>query len=228
MQEKNINHLAIIMDGNGRWAKQRSAPRTFGHKKGVDAVRASVKGAIKNGIRFLTLYAFSYENWQRPEEEVSYLMDLFDFYIVSELETLNKENVRLRFIGELDMLKPSIVEKIKKAEETTKNNDTLTLFIAISYGSKKEILQAVNKAIKDGCTEITEEIIDKNLYTYDAPPPDMVVRTSGEQRLSNFLLWQIAYSEFLFIEKYWPEVNEDDITLINDEYKKRNRRYGKV
>jgi len=223
-----LEHLAIIMDGNGRWAEKLSASRTYGHKKGAEALKSVVAGALKYGIPYLTVYAFSYENWERPHEEVDFLMRLFSSYLDTEIDELVDKGIKLKFIGELSLLSKDLRRKMAVAEKRTSANNELTLIVAVSYSSRKEIINAFLKARNDGITEYDEQIINGYMYTASVPDPDIIVRTGGEKRMSNFLLWQCAYSELLFMDKYWPDFGEDDIVYIKNEYEKRNRRYGKV
>lgn len=227
-------HIAIIMDGNRRWAAQRGLPRAMGHKKGAEVVEKITKAAGDLGVKYLTLYAFSTENWKRSEDEVSTLMGLLRDYLKKDLEEIQKNNVRIRFIGEMDMLDRDIVESIKRIEANTAKNESMTLCIAISYGSRQEILAATKKLVtlaKRG--DISENDIDEKtfsdmLYTKDIPDPDLVIRTSGEQRISNYLLWQVAYAEFFFTEVHWPDFDEKILKEIIDNYASRERRYGKA
>lgn len=227
-------HIAIIMDGNGRWAKARGLPRTAGHKKGADAVRAVVKACGEMGVDYLTLYAFSSENWSRPQDEVSDLMALLRWYLKKELAELHKQGIRLRVIGDRSALADDIVSLIENAEQKTAANTKMTLIIAISYGAHQEIVHAVQKLAEDvkaGTLEpsdITASVIEQRLYTTDLPAPDLIIRTSGEQRLSNFMLWQAAYSEFLFVDTLWPNFGRDDLSAAISEFQRRDRRFGGV
>lgn len=227
-------HVAIIMDGNGRWATARRLPRTAGHRRGVEAVRRTVKAAIAEGISFLTLYGFSTENWKRPAREVRDLMGLLRFYLRSEIADLHKQGVRIRFIGDRGRLSDDIVKLIDNAEGHTRNNTTLTLVIALSYGSRDEILGAVRRVadrIAAGdmtANEICEEAFSRHLLTSDIPDPDLVIRTSGEQRLSNFLLWQSAYAELVFTKCLWPDFDAEALHEAVSEFCQRERRYGAV
>lgn len=226
------NHVAIIMDGNGRWAKKRFLPRAAGHRQGAEAVRKTVRGAVDLGIRYLTLYAFSSENWNRSPEEVDDLMGLLRLYIRQEITELDKSGVRLRFIGDLSRLATDINALINEAEAKTLENTTLTLTIAVSYGGQAEIVAAmkdVARRVAKGALQpeqITDEVIAGALYTRDLPDPDLVIRTSGEQRLSNFLLWQTAYSELVFTDTLWPEFNFESLKAAVLEYGARERRFG--
>ena len=211
-EDNSLTHIAIIMDGNGRWAAKRGLPRSFGHKKGAETVKEITRAAGEAGIRFLTLYAFSTENWQRSPEEVSTLMGLLRQYLKTDLQELRKNNVRIRFIGERDMLDADIVAAMEKLEAETAVNDGLTLCIALSYGSRQEIVNAAKKAaalVQKGdmsVEDIDVKLFSDMLYTKDIPDPDLLIRTSGEQRLSNYLLWQLAYTEFYFTPTFWPEI----------------------
>ena len=233
IEENSLKHIAIIMDGNGRWAKKRGLPRTFGHRKGAEVVKEICKAAEKAGIKYLTLYAFSTENWNRTEDEVNSLMELLRQYLKSDLKELQEHGVCIRFIGERQMLAADIVESMAKLEEQTASNDKMTLCIALSYGSRQEIIHAAQRIAElakrgDIKTEdIDEKLFSDMLYTRDIPDPDILIRTSGEQRLSNYLLWQMAYTEFFFIDTLWPDFNEKLLLEIIDSYKSRERRYGK-
>ena len=235
MTSKNeLQHIAIIMDGNGRWALKQGLPRSLGHKKGAEVVKTIVKAAGEQGIKYMTLYAFSTENWQRSPEEVSYLMNLLRQYLKGDLQELKENQVRIRFIGERYMLDSDIQKMMSDLEQETASFDKMTLCIALSYGSRQEILSAVKKTAeqyKNG--NISLEDIDINLfssmlYTKDIPDPDLLIRTSGEQRISNYLLWQLAYSEFAFTEVLWPDFTPELLQQIIEDYKTRERRYGKV
>lgn len=225
-------HVAIIMDGNGRWAARNGVSRSKGHRKGADAVREAIEGAIKNSVEYLTLYAFSSENWNRPQDEVSDLMGLLKMYLKKEVRTLSKEGVKLKVIGRRNKLAPEIIKLIDQAEENTCGNTRLTLVIALSYGSRDEITHAAQKIAqltvegKIKPEDITEQLIQDNLFTNDIPDPDLIIRTSGEQRLSNFLLWQSAYSEFLFSPILWPDFTQQTFTEAVREFQSRDRRYG--
>ena len=227
-------HIAIIMDGNGRWATKRSLSRLKGHEHGATAVRETVKGCLELGIPYLTLFAFSSENWKRPEEEVNHLMGLFKFFFKKELKELKKAGVRVRFIGDMAGLPLDIQELASLAVEETAGNAALVLTIALNYGSQAEITKAVQEIavkVKSGeiCPEdITEDMINRHLYTCDLPDPDLIIRTSGEQRLSNFLLWQCAYSEFLFLDVLWPDFDKSCLEKALEDFYGRNRRFGAV
>ncbi len=219
------NHIAIIMDGNGRWAKNQNKPRVFGHKAGANTLRKIVEYCNKIGVTYLTVYAFSTENWKRSQEEVDALMFLFKSYIKSERENLLKNKIRFMVSGREEGVNPSLMEAIKELEEVTSKDYEMTLNIAFNYGGRAEITDAVNKILKDGRTSITEEEFSKYLYN-DIPDPDFVIRTSGEFRISNFLLWQIAYSEIYITDKYWPDFDEIEMEKAILSYSKRERRFG--
>ncbi len=227
-------HVAIIMDGNGRWAKQRGLPRVMGHRRGVEAVRETVRAAGDCGIRYLTLFAFSSENWRRPESEVSDLMGLLKAFIRRDLAELHRENVRVRIIGDRQGLKNDIRSLLEEAEQMTADNTKLTLVIAFNYGSRDEITRATMAIARDvaegrlDATSITPELISARLDTCGMPDPDLIIRTSGEERLSNFLLWQAAYSEFLFVPEYWPDFDRQLFFSAIEQYATRNRRFGAI
>lgn len=227
-------HVAIIMDGNGRWAKARGLPRTAGHRKGVEAVRRTVEAARELGVPYLTMFGFSSENWRRPEGEVFDLMQLLRFYLRSEIAELHKNGVRLRVIGDRTKLSGDIVTMIDKAEELTRNNKELNLIIALSYGARQEIVEATRQMVRDALEgrlspdDITEESFSARLLTRDVPDPDLLVRTSGEQRISNFLLWQSAYTELVFVDTLWPDFTKRDLEDAIREFNQRDRRYGAV
>lgn len=231
---KKLEHIAIIMDGNGRWASKRGLPRSMGHKKGAEVVKEITRAAADLGVEYLTLYAFSTENWQREESEVATLMNLLREYLKSDLKEIQENNVKIVFIGERYMLDADIVEQMRKIEEDTKDNSKMTLCIAISYGSRLEILSAVKKiALLAKRGDISADDIDSKmfsdmLYTSSIPDPDLVIRTSGERRISNYLLWQIAYSEFAFTDILWPDFTKKDLAQIIQDFNSRERRYGKV
>jgi undecaprenyl diphosphate synthase len=225
-------HVAIIMDGNGRWANKRGLPRTMGHSKGVEAVKEAVRTAGDIGIKYLTLFAFSSENWNRPEAEVSDLLGLLRRFIRRDLAELHRENVRIRVIGERDKLRGDILPLLLEAEETTRNNTALTLVIAFNYGSRDELARAtarIAEKVKAGQLDpgsITAEMIDAHLDTAGIPDPDLIIRTSGEERLSNFLLWQAAYAEFVFLPDYWPDFDRNLFIQALKIYASRDRRFG--
>ena len=225
-------HVAIIMDGNGRWAKKKGKIRTFGHRAGVKGVRASVSFSLKNNIKVLTLFAFSSENWNRPQEEVGVLMELFKMVLSSEVKKLHKNNVRLRVIGDTSRFDKKLVEQIRDDELLTANNDALVLNIAANYGGRWEIInatKAIAEQVKAGALDSND--IDENLFggftcCSDLPELDLLIRTGGETRISNFLLWQVAYAELYFTDTYWPDFNEDAFKLAIDNFADRQRRYG--
>lgn len=230
----NVEHIAIIMDGNGRWAKRQGLPRSMGHKKGAEIVKEIAKAANEKGVKFLTLYAFSTENWGRPKDEVDTLMSLLRQYLKTDLSELKKNNIRIRFIGERNMLDADIVQNMHRLERETQNNTGMCLCLAISYGARQEILQAAQKLaalVKNG--DLSESDVDIQnfsamLYTHEMPDPDIVIRTSGEQRISNFLLWQAAYAEFFFTKTLWPDFSAQELDDIIEQFKSRERRYGKI
>jgi undecaprenyl diphosphate synthase len=227
-------HLAIIMDGNGRWAKQKGLLRAFGHENGTKSVRTVVETSAKLGIENLTLFAFSTENWNRPKMEVELLMSLLINSLKNELKTLQENNIRLNSIGNLDLLPKSAQKKLQEVIETTKNNSRMVLTLALSYGSREELINAVkniSNKVKNNIIsidKIDESIINQHLYTRDLPEVDLLIRTSGEHRISNFLLWQIAYSELYFTDVLWPDFKEDDLYQAIISYQKRERRFGKT
>jgi len=225
-------HVAIIMDGNGRWARARGLLRTSGHKRGADATRAVVSGAAELGIRYLTLYGFSSENWKRPRNEVDDLMGLLRMYLRSEIAELHRNGVRLRVIGDRSKLARDIVTLIEKAEEQTRGNISLDLTMALSYGARAEIVEAARRIAQDVAAgrlrpeDIDEQKFARCLDTPDIPDTDLVIRTCGEKRLSNFLLWQSAYAEFIFTDKLWPDFTKQDLEEAIREFNRRDRRYG--
>ena len=226
VEECKLQHVAIIMDGNRRWAKERNLPSAIGHKKGVDALKKTMKAFDDFGIKYLTVYAFSTENWNRKPEEVSFLMDLLGQTLKNELEEMNQNNVVISFIGDTTKLSNSLQEILSNAVETTKNNTGVNLQIAFNYGSRAEIVKAVQEIVNSGEQNITEDTISKHLYTSNIPDPDLLIRTGGEMRVSNYLLWQIAYSEFIVIPEFWPEFDKDKLKQCILEFAKRNRRWG--
>ena len=225
-------HIAIIMDGNGRWAAARGLPRTMGHRAGIEAVRRTLKAARELPVSHLTLYSFSSENWRRPATEIGELMSLLRFYLRSELATLHKEQIRIKVIGERKQLPADIVELIAHAEELTQDNKVLTLTLALNYGGRQEITAAAKglaKAVERGelrADAIDEHVLQSFLYTGGLPDPDLVIRTSGEQRISNFLLWQSAYAEFVFQDVLWPDFAAEHLAAAIEEYQRRERRFG--
>ena len=217
-------HVAIIMDGNGRWAKKRHLPRALGHKKGVETVRNIVRAAGDFGLEALSLYAFSSENWKRPEDEISDLMGLLRAFIKSDIDEFTANDVRLKIIGNYKAFAPDIVDMIEDALARTAHNSRTTLAVALNYGSQDELVRAANAAATNGA--ITAETIEANLDTANMPPLDLLIRTSGEQRLSNFMLWQAAYSEFWFTETLWPDFTKEEFGRALDEFAARERRFG--
>ena len=222
-------HVAIIMDGNGRWAKQRFLPRVAGHKRGVEAVREAVKTCAERGVRFLTLFAFSSENWRRPADEVSFLMQLFLRSLEQEVEKLHSNDIRFKVVGDLTAFDERIVELIQRGEALTKDNRRLTLTIAANYGGRWDILQAVNhcRMVNPGAA-ITEERLAQSLSMSYAPEPDLFIRTGGEERISNFLLWQLAYTELYFTEALWPDFDAAALEAAFASYRERERRFGRT
>lgn len=225
-------HVAIIMDGNGRWARARGLPRTAGHRRGAETVRTVVEAAAEMGVSFLTLFGFSSENWNRPKSEVRDLMGLLRLYLRNEIATLVKNGIRLRVIGERARLAPDIVALIEEAETRTADGGRLTLVIALNYGGRQEIVAAARRlalSAEAGRIEagrIDEDLFVQHLFTAEFPDPDLLIRTSGEQRISNFLLWQMAYTEFVFVDTLWPDFSRDEFERAIREYQGRERRYG--
>lgn len=233
VEKTNLQHIAIIMDGNRRWAKNHMLPSAVGHQKGVESLKNTMRSFDKFGIKYLTVYAFSTENWNRKKEEVDFLMNLLAKTLTDELDEMHKENVKIKFVGNIEKLGPKLIEILKNAENKTKNNTGVNLQIAFNYGARDEIVNAVKKITQkalDGeikIGEIDEKLVSENLYTAKIPDPDLLIRTGGEKRISNYLLWQIAYSEVYVTEKFWPEFDENALTEAILEFEKRNRRYGK-
>ena len=227
-------HIAIIMDGNGRWAKSKGKNRLFGHTNGVTAVRATTEGCAELGVKYLTLYAFSTENWNRPMLEVSGLMNLLLKTIQLEVKTLQKNNIRLRAIGNIDELPGNTARELRQAMDETAGNTRMDLILALNYSGKADIIQSVKKiadGVKTGAIkeeDINEEMLTNQLYTAGIPDPELMIRTSGEQRISNFLLWQLAYSEFYFTEKYWPDFDKEELYQAIVTFQNRERRFGKT
>ena len=225
-------HIAIIMDGNGRWAQARGLPRTEGHRRGAGSVRRTVECAIASGVSYLTLFGFSSENWKRPASEVKDLMGLLRYYLKSEIKELDEQGVRLQVIGDRAGLAPDIVSLIEESEARTAKNSVLTLTVALNYGGRAEITAVARELARKvaagelAADEIDEETFGRNLSTRDMPDPDLLIRTSGEQRISNFLLWQLAYSELVFVDTLWPEFSVKDFENAIAEYHGRERRYG--
>jgi undecaprenyl diphosphate synthase len=221
-------HVAIIMDGNGRWAKARGLPRTEGHRHGTENLRRILKACVEFDVEILTIYAFSTENWNRPRAEVRMLMRILEGVIDRELKELNESGVQIRHIGEIERIEPRLQRKIREACDFTKNNTRLILNVAFNYGGRDEIVQAVRHIVADGipAEKIDEDLISSYMYTRDLPDPDLIIRTSGEMRTSNFLTWQGTYSEYYFTPKYWPEFDKEELRKALEEYSHRTRRYG--
>ncbi len=228
--EKIPRHVAIIMDGNGRWAISRGLPRLAGHRAGTENLRRVIRATVEFGIKYLTIYAFSTENWGRPPEEVQGLLHILEDVIDKELNELHKEGVQLHHIGRLEQLSPKLQAKVLHAIDLTKNNDHLILNIAFNYGGRDEIVQAIQKMMRDGVKpeDVTDEIVSQYLYTAGVPDPDLVIRTSGELRVSNFLIWQAAYSEWIFTPTYWPDFDKEEYRRALETFAQRDRRYGGV
>lgn len=223
-------HVAIILDGNGRWAKSKGMPRNYGHTMGAKNVEVILRAADGLGIQYVTMYAFSTENWKRPDGEVEALMKLLNSYLKNCIKTARKNNMRVRVIGDVTGLSPDFQEKIRKLEEESAHNTGLNFQIAINYGSRDEIIRAVRNIAKSGIKpeQITEQMLERYLDTHDIPDPDLLIRTSGEQRVSNYLLWQLAYSEFYFTDVPWPDFTPDELRKAVADYSDRDRRYGKI
>ena len=227
-------HIAIIMDGNGRWAKERGLPRVQGHRAGAESVREAVAACSELGVKYLTLYAFSSENWNRPKAEVDALMKLLERFLKDKTPEILSKNVRLQAIGRIDLLPESCRKQLNKSIESSAENDGLTLILALSYGGREEIIDGVKsvlRAVQDGHIDeamITPELFDSHLYTRYFPDPDLMIRTSGEMRISNFLLWQLSYSEFYVTKKNWPDFRRNDLEEAIAKYNRRHRRYGKL
>lgn len=233
VKETNLQHAAIIMDGNRRWAKQHLLPSAVGHQKGVEALKNTLKAFAKFGIKYLTVYAFSTENWNRKQEEVDFLMNLLAKTLKDELDELHENNVKIRFIGNIKELNSNLSDILENAMSKTAQNTGVNLQIAFNYGSRNEITNAVKliaQKVKNNeldIDDINENTVQQHLYTADIPDPDLLIRTGGEKRISNYLLWQIAYSEVYVTEKFWPEFSEEEIALAVLEFQRRNRRFGK-
>lgn len=225
--DERLSHIAFIMDGNGRWAKKRGMPRSVGHRYGARAFRNVVEYCGKIGIKHVTVYAFSTENWGRPQDEIDSIIELLDKYIDECADNMEKYDVRMRFLGDMSPFDDALKSKIANIEEKTKDK-SLALNIALNYGGRAEIVHACNRLIKEGKSEVTEADVSRALYTADTPDPDLIVRTAGEMRLSNFLMWQSAYAEFYFTDTLWPDMGPREIDLAVEEFYKRKRRFGKV
>lgn len=229
VKDTNLQHIAIIMDGNRRWAKEKNLPSAMGHKKGVDALKTTLRACKDFGIKYLTVYAFSTENWNRKKEEVDFLMELLAITLTNELAEMHSEGVVINFIGDTKKLSPKLQKILNNSVETTKNNTGVHLQIAFNYGARDEILHAVKNIVAQGINaeDITEKTISENLYTNGIPDPDLLIRTGGEKRISNYLLWQIAYSEILVTKQYWPEFDKKSLAEAVEEFHNRQRRFGK-
>ena len=220
----HLNHIAFIMDGNGRWGKKNKKGRNYGHLKGVETVKKIVKASIKFKIPILTFYVFSSENWKRPQYERTYLFKLIKNYFSKEIQNLIRQEIKINIFGEMKKLPSDLKLVLKKSMELTSNNKKITVNLAINYGSKMEILQAIKKVKK----KVTLQSIEKNMYTKNIPDPDILIRTGGHQRLSNFLLWQLSYTELFFLKKLWPDFNSNDLYKVIEKYKKIKRNFGKI
>ncbi len=227
-------HIAIVMDGNGRWAKKRFLPRTYGHKKGVDSVRRTIRACDKYGVKYLTLFAFSSENWQRPQEEVSALMSLFMSALENEARSLAKNSIKLSFIGDIQAFPQKLQEKIRQVEELTKDGTAVSMQIAANYGGRWDIVNACKQLVADTqagkltVEDFSEQTLSTYMSTADIPEPDLFIRTGGEKRISNFLLWQLAYAEFYFTDVLWPDFDEEQLVLALQAFASRQRRFGKT
>jgi undecaprenyl diphosphate synthase len=236
MIKKSIvpRHIAIIMDGNGRWARSRGLPRYAGHRQGVERVKEIVRAARELGVEALTLYAFSVENWTRPPREIDFLMRYLDRFLRSQIKDMMKNNIRLKIIGRAEPIPRRVQETLKAAQEQTSANTGMRLILAINYGSRQEIVDAVRDCVRDAVaqkvsvTNITEKLFSSYLYTAGLPDPDLLIRTSGEVRISNFLLWQVSYAEFCFVKKCWPDFHREDLVAAIENYAQRTRKYGGV
>ena len=229
VKETGLKHIAIIMDGNRRWAKEKGLPSAMGHKKGVEALKATLRACNDFGIKYLTVYAFSTENWKRKKEEVDFLMELLALTLTNELAEMHSEGVKISFIGDISKLSSKLQKILSNSVETTKNNTGVNLQIAFNYGSRDEIVHAVKAIAAQNLKpeEISEDTISQNLYTKDVPDPDLLIRTGGEMRISNYLLWQIAYSEILVVKEFWPEFSKESLSKAIIEFQSRQRRFGK-
>ena len=219
-----LNHVAFIMDGNGRWGEKNCQGRNFGHFKGVETVKKIVKGSIKSKIKIVSFYVFSSENWKRPKAEINFLFKLITNYFSKEIESIIKQGIKINILGEVDKLPSNVKSVLKKTILLTKKNEKIMVNLAINYGSKNEILNAIKKNKK----KINIKNFEKNLYTKNIPDPDILIRTGGHQRLSNFMLWQLAYTELFFLKKLWPDFNTNDLTSIIKRYKKSKRNFGNI
>ena len=229
-QPKVPVHVAFIMDGNGRWAQKRGLPRLDGHRVGVDSIQKILKTLSQKGVQYVTLYAFSTENWNRPEEEVTGILEILQYALRVQTEALHENNVRIVHIGKQDRLSPQLREEVAHAEQLTRGNSGITLNVAFDYGGRDEILAAVKKIIRDGIPEdqVDEALFQSYLFTGHSPDPDLIIRTGGEMRISNFLLWQSAYSEYYHTPTLWPDLESDEIERVLEDYGTRQRRFGRV
>lgn len=229
VKETGLKHIAVIMDGNRRWAKEKKLPSAMGHKKGVESLKATLRACNDFGIKYLTVYAFSTENWNRKKEEVDFLMELLAITLTNELAEMHSEGVVISFIGDTTKLSDKLQKILKNSVETTKNNTGVHLQIAFNYGARDEIVHAVKSIVAQGVNpeDITEDLISENLYTKGMPDPDLLIRTGGEMRISNYLLWQIAYSEIYITKQYWPEFDKNSLVIAIEEFHNRQRRFGK-
>lgn len=228
--ERVPRHIAVIMDGNGRWAKKRGLPRLLGHRQGTENLRRIIKACVRAGVRYLTIYAFSTENWGRPQDELKGLMQIFNDAFVNEISELIREGVRILHIGQREGIPADLLNKIDQAVERSEDNGRLILSVGLNYGGRNEIMHAVRKIVASGVApeEVTEALISENLFTAGTPDPDLVIRTSGEYRISNFLLWQSAYAEWDFPETLWPDFGVEELYASIERYAKRDRRFGKL
>ncbi len=229
--KKNIKiprHIGFILDGNGRWATKRMLPRVYGHKRGTVALKRVLNACIKYGVEAVSLYAFSSENWKRPQNEKEALFSMIKQFVRDDMANTLAKPVKITVMGDIEALPEDVCASIKEAIEKTKNNDGMVVNIGLNYGARAEIVSAVNRAISKGVTEFTEDILDSNLDTAHLPPLDLIVRTSGEIRLSNFMLWQAAYSEMIFLDKLWPDMKKSDVEMILEEFSGRNRKFGGI
>ncbi|MBE5762871.1 MAG: isoprenyl transferase [Clostridiales bacterium] len=229
MEEIKIpKHIAFIMDGNGRWAKKRALPRKAGHKAGVDALKKVIEECQARGVQMCSFYAFSTENWKRPQDEINAIFKLVEDFAANELKKYVDKNYRVMCMGDLSLLPQKTQDSLKEIVDSGKNNTGMIVNIAINYGGRQEIVNAINYILQSGINKVDEQMVSDCIYTAGLPDPDIIVRTSGEERISNFMLWQLAYSEFLFIDTLWPDMDKKDIDYIINEYSKRNRRFGDI
>lgn len=228
VKKSNLQHIAIIMDGNRRWAKEKNLPSAMGHKKGVGALKTTLRACNDFGVKYLTVYAFSTENWNRKKEEVDFLMELLALTLTNELAEMHSEGVVISFIGDTTKLSPKLQKILQNSVETTKNNNGVHLQIAFNYGARDELVNAVKSIVNKGIKpeDITENVISENLYTHNIPDPDLLIRTGGEMRISNYLLWQIAYSEIIVTGQFWPEFDRKSLADAIKEFNNRQRRFG--